>query len=46
MGRKRTVGRVVCDKEGKYKYIVYLLREIRRELNALKVAERYMVREV
>jgi hypothetical protein len=44
MGRKRDVGRAVWDKEGKYKYIVHLLREIRRELNALKVTQRYMVR--
>ena len=44
MGRKRAVGRAVWDKEGKYKYIVHLLREIRRELNALKVTQRYMVR--
>jgi len=42
--RKRAVGRAVWDKEGKYKYIVHLLREIRRELNALKVTQRYMVR--
>jgi len=32
------------DKEGKYKYIVHLLREVRPELNALKVTQRYMVR--
>jgi hypothetical protein len=44
MGRKRAVDRAVWDKEGKYKYIVHLLREIRRELNALKVTQRYMVR--
>jgi len=44
MGRKRAVGRAVWDKEGKYKYIVHLLREIRRELNALRVTQRYMVR--
>lgn len=43
-GRKRAVGRAVWDKEGKYKYIVHLLREIRRELNALRVTQRYMVR--
>ena len=43
-GRKRAVGRAVWDREGKYKYIVHLLREIRRELNALKVTQRYMVR--
>jgi len=44
MGRKRAVGRAVWDKEGKYKYIVHLLREISRELNALRVTQRYMVR--
>ena len=44
IGRKRAVGRAVWDKEGKYKYIVHLLREVRRELNALRVTQRYVVR--
>jgi len=42
-GRKRVVGRAVWDKKGKYKLIAHLLREVRRELNALKVTQRYMV---
>jgi len=43
MGRKMAVGRAVWDREGKYKYLVHLPREIRRQLNALKVTQRYMV---